>query len=77
VADVVSALPGVGRGQRPRLHRASSCAGTGRARLGVDRRGGAPADPPPPVAELLATMKIAILDDYHDTLRTLDCIKRL
>ena len=54
VADVVSAPPRVGRRQRPRLHRASSCAGTRRARLGVRRRGGAPAEAPPTVAALTA-----------------------
>jgi hypothetical protein len=54
VADVVSALTGVGRRQRPRLHRASPCAGTRRGRLGVRRRGGAPAKAPPTVAALTA-----------------------
>jgi hypothetical protein len=54
VADVVSAPPGIGRRQRPRLHRASPCAGTRRGRLGLRRRGGAPAKAPPIVAALTA-----------------------
>ena len=30
-----------------------------------------------PTTECAAAMKISILDDYHDTLRTLDCFTKL
>ena len=64
VANIVSATPRVGRSQRPRLHHASSCAGTRRARLGLRGRSGAPTTAPPTVAALTpAQMKIPIYEE--------------
>ena len=48
----MSAATCLGRGRRPRLHRASSCAGRRRARFGIRRRGEAPARAPRAVAAL-------------------------
>ena len=64
MANVVSATPRVGRSQRPRLHHASSCAGTRRARLGLRGRSEAPTTAPPTVAALTpAQMKIPIYEE--------------
>src|SRR5947199_4712014 len=49
-----------------------------RSATDVTGRMRAPGIPPPPAAgSPLAPMKISILDDYHDTLRSLDCFAKL